>query len=106
MDNLTSAASSTKNPPRRRATQLSELIDPRVMAVLVRHGAISSKDIRAILDIKLLGPVMSAWKRGCTRLGADLDVLLVKDKAESGETIYLLTQEGRELLVPDEAALK
>ena len=52
MDMLTSAASSTKNPPRRRATQLSELIDPRVMAVLVRHGAISAKDIRAILDIK------------------------------------------------------
>jgi hypothetical protein len=30
----------------------------------------------------------------------------VKDKAESGENIYLLTKMGREVLVPDEAALK
>ena len=95
-----------KNPPRRPATKLSELIDPRVMEVLVRDGAISPKDIRSILGVKLLGPVMSGWKRRCTLLGADLDVLLVKDKAESGENIYVLSWLGREILVPDEAALK
>ena len=95
-----------KNPPRRPATRLSELIDPRVMAVLVRDGEISSKDIRSILGVELLGPVMSAWKRRCTTLGADLDALLVKDRSESGKNIYRVTLLGRKHLVPDEAALK
>ena len=99
------APSSTKPVPRRPVTKLSELIDPRVMAVLVRHGSISPKDITSLLDRPLLGPIMSGWKRGCTRLGADFDVLLVKDKAASGEDIYRLTDEGRKVLVPDPDAL-
>lgn len=101
-----SSAASPVKSARRSASTLSELIDPRVMAVLVKHGSISPKDITSILDRKLLGPVMSGWKRGCTRLGADLDVLLVKDKAASGEDIYRLTDKGRDVLVPDADALQ
>ena len=94
------ASAGSPSPPRRKARNLSELIDPRVMVPLLKHGAMSPKDITSALDIRLLGPVMSGWKRTAERLGADLDELLVKDTAESGEDVYRLTDRGRELLAP------
>ena len=87
--------------PRRKARNLSELIDPRVMVPLLKHGAMSPKDITSALGCRVLGPVMSGWKRTAARLGADLEDLLVKEKAESGEDIYRLTARGREVLAPE-----
>ena len=54
----------------------------------------------------MLGPIMSGWTRGCARFGVDLDVLLVKDKAESGEDIYRLTEQGRQVLAPEAGSVK
>ena len=100
------SAQSAPAAPRRKARNLSELIDPRVMVPLLKHGAMSPKDITSALGCRVLGPVMSGWKRTAARLGADLEDLLVKERAESGEDIYRLTARGREVLAPEAGAVE